>query len=303
MRVAQAWAAMLLQSYTSCCEKATGSVVFDNIESYIPTTARQNFGAAAYGIHQRKLDSADDYQRCWGIHLPAGLQFQLPLPLMTADMCQNEDDLAVWRACQLAEVRDHVPHSYQLVAVEKVRRQFEKRTGALRRVDVKPIDNMTDRLGLPVLLTIADSCETEQELRAWRAHQIALVRNVHVPPRDQRFAEEAVERIFAERLSQIHALSVNATVESTLISLDQDAVAATALEGKRAESSSGILILLVFGGLSLPAVISFFGGACSRSRPKTQCAAQQNNIEQSFGLQPMNKSLQHGSDDAYYLQA
>eukprot|EP00929_Paragymnodinium_shiwhaense_P074189 TRINITY_DN37946_c0_g1_i2.p1 TRINITY_DN37946_c0_g1~~TRINITY_DN37946_c0_g1_i2.p1 ORF type:complete len:361 (+),score=71.18 TRINITY_DN37946_c0_g1_i2:106-1083(+) len=167
-------------------------------------------------------DDAPSEADCTRLPRTAGLDsgtrnavaWQLPPMLMTAQMCQSREDLELWRACQVQEVRHHVPPNYKRFAARSTERAFAIRSAALQHRPVPAelaaasggSSSSSDEQEMPVFLVVAQACQTSEELFGWRSVQMAEIPQ-RVPPAYQQFARDAVQGIFDGRLQEIRRLT------------------------------------------------------------------------------------------------
>merc|ERR1719277_268160 len=127
----------------------------------------------------------------------------VPMVLATAQMCAKEQELRTLRACQRAEVNTNVPAAYKRFAMQKIEDQFQERLAHLKsgNSSAHTVEAPSTE-EVPVLLVTARMCESEGELRAWRAHQLKEI-NGYVPKDYQDLAKHTVERAFKHHLARI----------------------------------------------------------------------------------------------------
>jgi len=253
------------------------------------------------GDFRRYLEAhAGDFQRCTQLRQRMSLPrstVEFPVLLATADMCHMERDLRIWRSCQLAEVRDHVPEAYRRFVVDVLRAQFEQRLAALAPEGAPPAPLPFSRLAatapqLPAFLAVAAVCGSEPELRAWRTHELEQIQHV-VPKEYRRFAMSSLERTFARRLAQLAGgPAAQQPAAPAPVGLRQTRLAANAEEAVPRPDAPDVALelageragvphlhlkaaLLILCALALPALLSLVGSALAAKKCRADsCEAE-----------------------------
>mmetsp|Transcript_51517 Transcript_51517/g.130182 ORF Transcript_51517/g.130182 Transcript_51517/m.130182 type:complete len:398 (-) Transcript_51517:51-1244(-) len=235
----------------------------------------------------------------------AGVEAAAAIPPKSAEDCRTEVELKWWRDHQLEQIQRTLPKEIQHVGVALLGQDFERRLEALRRGRGFGVAVQTPSSevglgshsavvappsgGVPSCLLSVKACQSERELRAWRATKLAWIRDV-VPPSQQGDEVVAVRRDFERRRGELLQQQQNSQgrlqgaradseelpgIKPAGIKLAEDeatpppppavaaVVAATEMRAPMGDYEGRLTTLaLCIAGLSMPAFFALVAAAC-----------------------------------------
>lgn len=214
-------------------------------------------------------------------------EFERRLAELRAASTEGRDAVVQWRDQELSSI-ESLPVSARIVAQDLLEKEVQKRLSAVEEeqkssqgtaVVTAPLAAaaVAAPAELPPCLLQASACDSERELRAWRAAKLAWIRD-KVPPERQN--EEVVgvrseyERRRSELLRSSAALAAAAPDEVTRVTPPPVAAAtaviaateASAPEGSTARLASTFALCAV--GLAVPALLAAPAAAWAARRGK-----------------------------------